>query len=235
MKPYYDDGQIQIFHGDCREVLPTLDTGSIDLVLTDPPYGIGFDYGAEYADAADGYGAFIWSVMKGAERATKSAGHVVCFQSATHARQWAAWFPREWRLIALPKTFVQIRPTMLQWATDYALWWSMPDAARGNAHDWQGTPNRDWFLSQDASRPRPRLLRDHPCPRPLDMVAYILSRLAPPNAVVLDPFMGSGTTLRAAKDLGRRAIGIEIEERYCEIAAKRLSQSVMDLTTKEIA
>ena len=65
----------------------------------------------------------------------------------------------------------------------------------------------------------------HPCPKPIRATRWFLSRL--PGQVVLDPFMGSGTTLRAAKDLGRKAIGIEIEERYCEVAAKRLAQEVL--------
>jgi DNA modification methylase len=67
---------------------------------------------------------------------------------------------------------------------------------------------------------------EHPSPKPLNVMRWILGCL--PGETVLDPFMGSGTTLRAAKDLGRRAIGIEIEERYCEIAAKRLAQEVFD-------
>ena len=68
---------------------------------------------------------------------------------------------------------------------------------------------------------------DHPSPKPLNVMRWFLSRL--PDGLVLDPFMGSGTTLRAAKDLGRKAIGIEIEERYCEIAAKRCAQEVLAL------
>jgi site-specific DNA-methyltransferase (adenine-specific) len=69
---------------------------------------------------------------------------------------------------------------------------------------------------------------EHPCPKPLDVWKRILLRVSPVEGeLVLDPFMGSGTTLRAAKDLGRKAIGIEIEERYCEIAAKRLAQEVL--------
>ncbi|HXE85532.1 MAG TPA: site-specific DNA-methyltransferase, partial [Hyphomicrobiaceae bacterium] len=66
---------------------------------------------------------------------------------------------------------------------------------------------------------------DHPSPKPLNVVTWLLDSL--PGGSVLDPFMGSGTTLRAAKDLGRRAIGIEIEERYCEIAVQRLAQQVL--------
>lgn len=70
---------------------------------------------------------------------------------------------------------------------------------------------------------------DHPCPRKLSHVRWLIQKWTDPGDVVLDPFMGSGTTLRAAKDLGRKAIGIEIEERYCEIAAKRLAQGVLAL------
>ena len=69
---------------------------------------------------------------------------------------------------------------------------------------------------------------DHPCPKPLRLLKKMIENLRT-EGNILDPFMGSGTTLRAAKDLGRKAIGIEIEERYCEIAAKRMSQGVMAL------
>lgn len=68
---------------------------------------------------------------------------------------------------------------------------------------------------------------DHPTQKPLALLSRIVRSMVPVDGSVLDPFMGSGTTLRAAKDLGRRAIGIEIEERYCEIAANRLAQGVL--------
>jgi site-specific DNA-methyltransferase (adenine-specific) len=70
---------------------------------------------------------------------------------------------------------------------------------------------------------------DHPCPKPVTFMRWVVERCTASADTVLDPFMGSGTTLRAAKDLGRRAIGIEIEERYCEIAARRLAQEVLPL------
>jgi site-specific DNA-methyltransferase (adenine-specific) len=69
---------------------------------------------------------------------------------------------------------------------------------------------------------------DHPTPKPVSLPAHFIALHSRENDLILDPFMGAGTTLRAAKDLGRKAIGIEIEEKYCEIAAKRLSQEVFD-------
>jgi site-specific DNA-methyltransferase (adenine-specific) len=66
---------------------------------------------------------------------------------------------------------------------------------------------------------------DHPSPKPLALYRWLIERVA--GHTILDPFMGSGTSLRAAKDLGRKAIGIEIEERYCEIAARRMAQLVL--------
>jgi len=69
----------------------------------------------------------------------------------------------------------------------------------------------------------------HPSQKPIRLMLYLIVKFSSEGWLILDPFMGSGTTLRAAKDLGRKAIGIEIEEKYCEIAARRMSQSVMAL------
>jgi site-specific DNA-methyltransferase (adenine-specific) len=223
-EPYYDRDGITIYHADCRDILPHLAPGSVDLVLTDPPYGVGFDYGTGYDDKESGYRDFLWPVLEESERTISPGGYVVCFQAAKYARQWAEWFPRDWRLLALPKKFVQMLPVNIQWSTDYALFWQ-PVPLRNP--EYPGI--RDWFVSSETLMGRTPLLAGHPCPRPIDTMTYLVNGFSFQGQTILDPFMGSGTTLRAAKDLGRRAIGIELEERYCEIAAKRLSQAVLPL------
>jgi len=76
----------------------------------------------------------------------------------------------------------------------------------------------------------PKQNGEHPTTKPIQMILSFVDLFTDQGQVILDPFMGSGTTLRAAKDLGRKAIGIEIEERYCEMAAKRMAQKVLDLS-----
>ena len=228
IRPYYEHAGITIYHGDCRDVLPSLAPGSVDLVLTDPPYGIGFSYGTEtYTDRSAGYEDWMWPTLEVAERAIKPTGCFGVFQSAKNARMWARWFPREWRLIAIPKLFVQMNTALLTWATDYCLLWTMPEAPRGR-QKWQPSPARDWFVSKDSCIPRTGPEKDHPCPRAPDMMRHLLHCLCPPGGIALDPFSGAGTTLLEARKMHLAAIGIEIEERYCEIAAKRLSQDVFD-------
>jgi len=87
----------------------------------------------------------------------------------------------------------------------------------------------DAAATSNIMRFQPPIQRVHPNEKPIDLVLKFISLTTPRDGLVLDPFMGSGTTLRAAKDMGRNAIGIELEERYCEIAARRLEQEVLAL------
>jgi DNA modification methylase len=229
-KPYYTDDAVAIYHADCREILPLLESNSVDLVLTDPPYGVGFDYGTSYKDSEDGYIEWLWPALEMSEIAVRDGGRVAIWQASKWAKNWGVWFPRDWRLIALPLLFGQILPLEVQRRTDYVLWWR-----KGNLtnypKDWrpEDVPFRDFYVSSVVLKGRDPLLSGHPCPRPIDSTRFLSQMLCPPEGIILDPFMGSGTTLRAAKDLGRKAIGIEIEERYAEIAAKRMSQMVLPL------
>lgn len=228
MKPYYEHAGITIYHGDCRDVLPQIEKSN--LVLTDPPYGVGFNYGNGYKDSHSGYGEFLRTWLELAESLTDRCA---VFQSARNVTWWSAWFgQRAYRLIAIPKLFAQWNVgSDVQWSTDYVLYWRPGEESAGpkqsdaKEHAPEHTP-RDFFVSSDVCRVGMR--PDHPCPRPMDAMRFLVDTLSQTGQLIVDPFMGSGTTVKAAKDLGRRAIGIEIEEKYCEIAAKRLSQEVLN-------
>jgi len=197
MKPYYDDGQIQIFHGDCRDVLPTLERDSIDLVLTDPPYP---DY---HTDAYQyRYGG-------------------IDFLNEIDCRQFVFWSAK----VDFPLDY-----------TACHIWDKVVGVASQYERIFERNGHRNYGLYRYSvinSRVTAGFVHDyftgHPSQKPLKLIRELMAVGSKERELVLDPFMGSGTTLRAAKDLGRKAIGIEIEERYCEIAVKRLQQSVLAL------
>ena len=224
VKPYFTDstGTIQIFLGDCREILPSL---KADVVVTDPPFGI--------ADAP----------IPTQDRTGKRSG---CVNNWHPSSEWDRELDPSWLPVALT-----IAPVALfgHWRKRTAF-----EAAAGLeprceivwAKDTHVGPQnlvamrdeRIWIFAREAIKPtrfetsvwdEPIIPtwahRHHKNEKPIALLKRLISFL--PGESVLDPFMGSGTTLRAAKDLGRRAIGIEIEERYAEIAAKRLAQEVL--------
>lgn len=224
MTPYYSDDAVTILSGDSSKMLNGLPR-DFDAVVTDPPYGVGFDYGeGEHDDKQDGYIEWLWPIIEEAESHVRAGGYMVVYQAARNARKWTEWFPREWRPVALPKMFVQMMPTAPQWATDYALLWRVPGGEKIKYQPWMPQGNRDWYVSRTPNFGLGRKSIDHPCPRPVDAVRYLIQLVVPPGGSVLDPFLGSGTTLRAAKDLGRRGTGIEINEKWCKVAADRMPQ-----------
>jgi site-specific DNA-methyltransferase (adenine-specific) len=206
MKPYYEHAGITIYHGDCREVLPTL--GPVDLVLTDPPYGVGME---SFKDD--------FSCVPEALKVCESK-LMACFMSPRRIYDLCRALDGNWeyeRTIWMEKV-ADISFPWRGWLmnSEAILIFSRPGAA------WP-TPEK---YSRDCYRVGPWGKQGHPNNKPPDVVQDIIQKIA--GQSIIDPFMGSGTTLRAAKDLGRKAIGIEIEEKYCEIAAKRLSQEVFD-------
>jgi DNA modification methylase len=210
---------VRVIHGDCLDLLPTLPAGCVDCVLTDPPYGVSFDYKGGHDDREAEYGQVLERLFL-AETLLKPGGFMAMYQAAKHARRWAEWFPRDWSLIALPKNFVQAgRGRHITPATDYVLWWQV--GVGEPAKSWQDGMCRDWFLCNTAKR-RDALSRPHPCPRPLDGVRYVVGAFSPPDALILDPFAGSGTTGVAAMKTGRRAILIEKDARYIDVIHRRL-------------
>jgi site-specific DNA-methyltransferase (adenine-specific) len=212
VKPYYEHAGITIYHGDCREVLPTIPAGTVDLVLTDPPYGIGEAY-ASHDDSQDNLGRLVSEVMPLILAAapvaliTPGVGNLSLYPSP----EWVLAWVTPAGAGSGPWGFCCWQPVLA--------YGKCPYLANGLGR------RQDYFEQTEQAE-----INGHPCPKPLGVWKKILVRGSVNEGdMVLDPFMGSGTTLRAAKDSHRRAIGIEIEERYCEIAAKRLAQEVLPL------
>lgn len=206
IKPYYDHGGITIYHGDAREILPTLP--KVDLVLTDPPYGINYDRNKKHRGYSDDP-TVIGDNEPFDPSLLLSLGNLIiwggnCFASRLpDSPTWLIW----------RKTLTTNNDG--QTADCDMAWSNCIGRSRYFEYLWAGCYRAgevgDYF---------------HPTQKPLALMKWCLS-LQPKSELILDPYFGSGTTLRAAKDLGRKAIGIEIEERYCEIAAKRLQQEVL--------
>ena len=231
MKPYYDDGRgIVIYNADCRDVLPTLAAGSVDLVLTDPPYGVAYSTGRRLSDIRSS--TRLVNDLLIAPLLNDTAASLAPLLNDTAAMYW----------FAAPERLDVVLPILrARWETPNILVWDKGNCTAGDLYTTYGEQWEAIVYARTAAHPliggRDRdILRFsrgntakylHPTQKPLPLLRYLIGRHA--TGTILDPFMGSGTTLRAAKDLGRKAIGIEIEERYCEIAAQRLQQSVLAL------
>lgn len=221
MKPYYEHAGITIYHGDCREILPGLD-GPAALV-SDPPYGIGWGR-SSWPDDPKTYPEMIrWLVAEG----NRLEGWCFVFQSMVNVGRFHEWFPDGWRIFAACKNFAQIRPTAVWYSWDPVVFWNSGPNSGPNS----GIPNRDFHVGNVAGVFREKA--EHPCPRPVDTMRHIVQLASPIGGLCIDPFCGVGTTLLACLQTRRRAIGIEIEEKYCEIAVQRLAQEVLPIETHD--
>jgi len=213
--PYYQDDACTIYHGDCREILPELP--KVDLVLTDPPYGINADKHAFSASGSNGwkcYGDTNWDTNRPAGETLKQV-----IDCGAISIIWGGNY------------FADLLPPSMGW-----LIWDKGQR-KFTLADCEMAWTSMWKAARIYTVPRARALRDgkrHPTQKSLELMKWcicIADKVAEIHTI-LDPFMGSGTTLRAAKDLGRISIGIEIEEKYCEIAANRLRQEVLSFGGK---
>lgn len=243
MKPYFEEDGITIYHGDCREYLPSIEPVSI--VVTSPPYNqggkslgyqprssVGQKLYGEYGDklSTEQYEAFILVVLgQCLKKATYVFWNMQFLSSTKKAIIKILYESREnlkdifiWEKQAVAQISCGQAPRL---ATGFEFVFIFgEDASRifGKANFPQNgyVPNiKTWYKSES--------FPEHHATFPFELPMYFIQHFSHPVDIILDPFMGSGTTLRAAKDLGRRAIGIEIEEKYCEIAAKRLAQKVL--------
>lgn len=216
VKPFYEQDGITIYHGDCLRV-STWSTG--DVLVTDPPYGMCLRSGrrgafgdstiaGDTSTAARDAVLRAWgarpALVFGRWSVPRPAGTrmVLTWEKGEHVGMGdlqVPWKPNTEEIYVIGSGFVGHRGSSV--LRHHAIAGTVGNAAAGTRH--------------------------HPTEKPLGLMRELIQKC--PEGIVVDPFMGSGTTLRAALDLGRNAIGIEIEERYCEIAAKRLAQGVLAL------
>ena len=211
MKPYYQDDAVTIYHGDARDILPSIP--KVDLVLTDPPYSTGR---SEAEFCASGNIAVIL------DAASRLAPTMAVFGTSS-GRGFE--FTRS-SIRALPhcRTLVWHRsytnsPAAGPWRWDLVMIHVFGKGAFGR-------PSRSGLIQTDGTQSL-AIETGHKSPVPLEVMAHIYDPFAP--GVMLDPFCGSGSSVDAARRAGGKAIGIEIEERYCEIAARRCAQEVLPL------
>ena len=218
MEPYYEDAYATIYHGDCRDVLPGL-AQDAEMVVSDPPYGVSYEGGTKDRAAIAGdsdFGCYAWVLPM--LRAVNGPVYLFCPDVAlpTVVDIAGKWLRSVivWRK---PAQYGAISAHYKQ-ANEFLCYMVQP----GKPSRWAGitTETTDW----EHGRPVKSL---HPTEKPLAVCERAIGNHT--AQTILEPFMGSGTTLVAAKNLGRKAIGIEIEERYCAIAAERLSQGVLGL------
>jgi len=211
--PYYSEPGITIYHGDAREVLTTLEP--VGAVVTDPVWP---NADVALAGSGDPFGLFAAAVevLPEHERMAVWLGclsdpRFLCCVKKPFVRQVFVEYavPRirsQWCLVSHDVVY---------------LFGKRPEPRPG----YKVIPGR-YMIRHHGNEEKAR----HPCARSFPAAKYVIDKLTEPHDLILDPFMGTGTTLRAAKDCNRKAIGIEVEEKFCEIAAKRLAQGVFDFS-----
>lgn len=209
IKPYFKDDSTFLVNADCRDILPLIPKDMVSLVLTDPPYGI--DYAAHPIvgknKSASNHAPMNWDVSP-----ADNIGEII--KLASYSIVWGGNYYN------LPLTRC--------W-----LVWYKPDAppSIGDCElAWTNLSRPNQLLPQTIAATNGER-RGHPTQKPLKLLTWCITQAdkCGTNNLILDPFLGSGTTAVAAKILGRKCIGIEIEEKYCKIAVERLRQSVMRL------
>lgn len=246
-QPYYDDGQIQIWHARCEDVLPTLADKSVDVVLADPPYSQHVHGKSRRGGSLPDAGAFSACIRRsrelGFDSITPELMEVVARETARIVRRWAMFFSdveltADWRsaLTAAGLDYVRTGAWIKEGATPQFTG-DRPAAGfeaitivhpKGRKRWNGGGAHAVWSEPIVLNRGNQKV-RVHTTQKPIDLIRKLIALFSDPGELIIDPFMGSGTTLRAAKDLGRRAIGIDMVEENCRIAVNRMQQAVLPM------
>jgi site-specific DNA-methyltransferase (adenine-specific) len=210
--PYYDHGGITIYHGDCRDILPSL---AAEVLVTDPPYGL--DYSSNMPGKFNGQGV-------AGDESTETRDAILSLWGGRPAAVFGTWKVRKW---GEPRGVLVWDKGPASGMGDLSFPWkaSWEDIAI-YGKGWSGHRDEGVLRGQAVTTwSGERGFRRHPNEKPVWLLSHILKKA--PEGAVVDPFLGSGSTLMAAKFLGRRALGIEVEEEYCEAAANRMAQGVL--------
>jgi site-specific DNA-methyltransferase (adenine-specific) len=238
MKPYYQDDAVTIYHGDCREIVQKL--GIFDCMITDPPFSQYTHTNAKsnrdkgYGNAAIDFAAIDFAAIDFAAiddllrfAGEKIHGWIIANMDWRHIAEIERRKDvRGWELVRFG-VWVKTNP-MPQISSDRpANGWDGIAYLRkiGHKKQWNGGGHHGNWIGPVITN------GDHPTGKPIQMIMQWVERFTQPTQTILDPFAGSGTTGRAAKDLGRKCTLIEREEKYCEIAAKRMAQEVLAFDT----
>jgi len=216
MKKYYEDSLVTIYHADCIDALNEI--GEVDCIVTDPPYGI--DGGSGGTSKLRGKGNYS-SDFDDTPEYIQSVVIKALFEVA------------KWKTMALTSGWKNL--TLYPSPDGFGCFYSPSSCGmhRFGYTDAQPILYYGWHHLQ-GKKPEAASYKmtespeknGHPCPKPEKAWSWLVQKVATKEMLVLDPFMGSGTTMRVCKDNGIKSIGIEMNERYCEIAAKRMSQEV---------
>ena len=244
VRPYYDAEGVTIYHGDCLSLLQAMPRKSVDGVVTSPPYNTldaqvkegrrknGAHGGNKwFLKQAGGYAddmpeaeyqsfiSYVVAACLGRAKGLVWVNHKIRYKDGAGVHplsflRFPFWSEVIWNrggtMAVNPARFLPSHEAF--WGFGRPHWWDKKLAGAGSV----------WNVA-------PQLSTEHPCPFPERLIAPIIAASIPPGGIVLDPFMGSGTTLLVAKNHGRKAIGFEREERFCELAARRLAQGVLPL------
>jgi DNA modification methylase len=221
--PYYVDDLVTLYHGDCREITEWL---AADVLITDPPYGVRYDPGGPrrgYADrplgdriVSDNDTSIRDRILASWGESEKPAAVFGTWHAPRpkNTRQILVWWKRESKNLSRHRG----RPWVSNWEEIYIL----GDWPKGEEDAAHGVIPTD---EHRAAGYGAAATIGHPTPKPIVLMEQLLGKA--PAGLIADPFAGSGSTLVAAKGLGRHAVGVELEERYCEISARRLAQDTL--------
>ena len=213
-----------VYTGDSRELARLIPNESVDCVITDPPFGIGFKYSHSYKDDPGEYPALMSWLVETCRRVIKPGG--LCFVFVAQPRLRKIWplFPEDSRIFAACKNFVQMRKIPVQFSYDPVIFW------RKDGEPLKKMSGRDYHVANTSVSSRRGLASRKglvdvswfPCPRPLDEIIYMVENFCPLGGVIWDGFMGSGTLGVAAKITGCHWVGFEIDGGVAERSRERI-------------